>query len=372
MRQRSIDFALNSAVDKFCTVSKGARCAKRSLWSMERTCLIVAGIMVLAWFSSDDSSQEPIRMRLARGEAGVMTLGFACSPDGKTVATVDTTGRVAIWNQEDDWQISRFLDYDRKAWSAAFSPDGRLLAVGADSEILVYDLLSDRAVRSLNSPAGQTKTLAFSPDGNTLAATTARNAEIILFDLATSRQRTTFLGDFPAVSIAFSPDGRFLASGARDKKIVRLWDLETGRSRSLFKDVMGPITSVAFSCDGSLVAAACSIDPLVRLWDVNSGRLWRQLEGHTGGTNTVSFSPDGVTLTTSGNDGFVKLWRVATGEQLASLDAQSSWLPNLAFSRDGRTLFATGSDNDIRVWDMEDVLRRNPSGQANRAPPDPF
>jgi WD40 repeat protein len=122
-----------------------------------------------------------------------------------------------------------------------------LLAVGgADSEILVFELLSERAIRSLNSPAGQTKTLAFSSDGNTLAATSGRNAEIILFDLATSRQRTSFSGDFPAVSIAFSPDGRFLASGARDKKIVPLWDLETGRSPSLFKDVIGPITSVAF------------------------------------------------------------------------------------------------------------------------------
>jgi WD40 repeat protein len=365
MRRNSINITLYWALGNRGSARTAVGCARTSLLSRERTCLIAVGILVVVWLSSDDSTRGRIQTRRVRGETGVMTLGFAFSPDGKTIATVDTAGRVAIWDGPDDWRISRFLDYDGIAWSLAFSADGRLLAVGgAEPDILVFNLISAGDHHVLDSPAGQTKALTFSPDGMTLAATSGRNAKILLYDLAARRVRTTLLGEIPALSIAFSPDGRYLASGARDKKTVNLWDLATGRSRSLIREAHGPIASVAFSSDGSLLAAACSIDRVVRIWDVSSGRLWRQFEGHTGGTNSLSFSPDGETLTTSGNDGYVKLWRVATGEQLARQDAQSGWLPNVAFSPDGQTLAATGSDNDLRLWDIDEILR------AKSSPPD--
>jgi WD40 repeat protein len=358
MRRNSIDSALHSARGNFGSVRTGVGCARTSLLSRERIGLIAVGFIVLMWLSSDDSSRDPIPMRLAQGQDGVMTLGFAFSPDGKTIATIDSGGRVAIWENQDDWRISRFLDFGGSAWCAAFSPDGRFLAVGgAQLDILVFDIPSGKVARALHSPTGRTKALAYSPDGSTLVATTGRNALIMLYDLDTGGVHTTFVGDIPAVSVAFSPDGRSLASGARDRKSVNLWDLETGQSQLLLREAIGPISSLAFSSDGTLLAAACSIDGLVRLWDVSSGRLWRQFEGHRGGTNSASFSPDGGTLATSGNDGFVKLWSVATGEQFASLDGQSLWLPNLAFSTDGRTLFATGSDNNIRLWEIDDVFR---------------
>ena len=123
-------FRVNSAGGNLGSVRTGVGCTRSSLLSRERIGLIVVGIMVLFWLSSDDSSQDPIPMRLAQGEAGVMTLGIAFSPDGKSIATIDTAGRVAIWDNEDDWRINRFLDCGGHAWSVAFSPDGRLLAVG--------------------------------------------------------------------------------------------------------------------------------------------------------------------------------------------------------------------------------------------------
>ena len=155
MRRNSINAALDSAAGNFGSVRTGVGLARTTFLSRERTGLIVIGIMVLFWLSSDDISQDPIPMRWARGEAGAMTLGITISPDGKTIATVDSAGRVAIWDKEDDWRISRFLDYGGLAWSVAFSPDGRFLAVGGgDTAILVFDLSTGAAPRALNPPVG--------------------------------------------------------------------------------------------------------------------------------------------------------------------------------------------------------------------------
>jgi WD40 repeat protein len=54
--------------------------------------------------------------------------------------------------------------------------------------------------------------VAFSPDGRTLAAGTL-NGEIKLWNLATRREMVTFKGHTTIVGVvAFSPDGRMLAS----------------------------------------------------------------------------------------------------------------------------------------------------------------
>ena len=271
MRPRSIDIATDSAGGKFGSVRTGV--VSSGIPSLSRQVLgpIVAGIIVCAWLSSGEPVRDPTPMRLARGEPGAMTLGFAFSPDGKAIATTDHVGRVAIWDIQDAWAIDRVLDYDGNARSVAFSPDGRSLAVGgAGAEIRVFDFPSGQTRLTLPAPAGTTRALAFSPDGKVLASTSSRNGHISMYDLDTGRLRTTLRGDLPALSIAFSPDGRSLAAGASEEKNVTLWDLETGRRRVLLRDVTGTITSVAFSPDGRLLADVC-------WWDRAAAPLGREV-----------------------------------------------------------------------------------------------
>ncbi len=325
--------------------------------------LIPVSIFGLVWLSSE----APTPMRLAQGKPGVLTLGFAFSWDGKTLATTDSEGRVALREIQNGWGLVRFLDYRGLAKGVAFSPNGRFLTLaGVGPDVFVFDLVSGGTRRLRNPSSRQTEALAFSPDGGTLAATNDRNGDIVLWDLAVDRVRTTLHGHSPALSLAFSPDGRTLASGERDEQRVTVWDLETGLSRVWWRKSPGPIFSVAFSWDGSLLAAACPVERTVRIWDARTGQLCRQIEGHAGGTNSVSFSPDGATLATAGNDGMVRLWTVATGAERTRLDGQSSWLPRVAFSPDGQTLAASGGDNHVRLWNADEILRADRDDGDNR------
>ena len=190
---------------------------------------------------------------------------------------------------------------------------------------------------------------AFNSDGKFLA--TGIDNEILLWDVADSRQLLSFKGHISWVhSVAFSPNGQILASGSNDQT-VRLWDVNTGQCLKTLRGHTGCVQSIAFSPDGQILASG-SNDSSVRLWDVKTGQCLNLLLGHTNRLLSVFFTPDGQTLISSGEDSSVRLWRVHTGECLRILEIHINWVLSVALSPDGQTL-ATGSDGKtVKFWDI--------------------
>jgi WD40 repeat protein len=83
----------------------------------------------------------------------------------------------------------------------------------------------------------------------------------------TGKTHKTLEGHKEAVrSIAFSPDGRTLATGSADGP-AKLWDTATGALRSTLTGHTDLINSVAFSPDGRTLATA-SDDSTAKLWAI--------------------------------------------------------------------------------------------------------
>lgn len=149
-------------------------------------------------------------------------------------------------------------------------------------------------VRTWDAGIGAVQALAFSPDGQTLAAGGA-DGPVQLWGTATGELLYTLIGHRPTVaSVAFSPDGRTLISAGMDH-IVRSWDAANGRLVGQADRGNRWIWSVAFSPDGHTIAAA-SDDDTISLWSPRSDRVARTLTGHTSGVLSVAFSPSGSTL----------------------------------------------------------------------------
>jgi WD40 repeat protein len=287
----------------------------------------------------------------------------ALSPDGKTLG-IGTGNYSRLWDLQTGQERVRLKGtaLGSNARSIAFSPDGKIFAVGGFPPwISLWDVATGKLLRTLQY-GDQILSVAFSPDGKSLAAGSFLN--IKLWDVATGKEKTPkFQREDGARSLLFLPDGKLLTTGGSESiGKIRLVDLAKNKSLILGEEE-AEIRSIALARDGKLLASA-SEDGVVRLWDVANRKVKHILKGHQGMVRSVAFSPDGKLLASAGDDMMVKLWDLTgkTANPVAEpktelvhfLKREDDWYKQLAITRDGKTLAAasSGVQEAIEIWDL--------------------
>ncbi len=233
-----------------------------------------------------------------------MTITAMCfSPDGRRLAVTGCDNDeaecgegVAVWDVA-AVQRARGSGGDGRRWvgrpaaatllpahafllSLAFSPDGATLAAGtADQGVFRWDVVTAQPLPGLpwSEPAGRAwiDRLAYSPDGKRLAARVSwSGTKLVLFDAATGASRLVppkepgpfASGGLAFHHFAFHPAGRVLATVALDRTVT-FWDAATGTKQQVFTWDVDSLRCVAFSPDGCTCAAGGDNGQVV-IWDV--------------------------------------------------------------------------------------------------------
>jgi WD40 repeat protein len=192
--------------------------------------------------------------------------------------------------------------------------------------------------------------VAFSPDSTLLAAVSGEPKDagsLVVRELATRKVRFVHREDVGIPSVAFSPDGKTLAIGIFAPE-AKLFSVETGALVRVFKGHENHVRSVAFSRQGDRLVTA-SYDRTVRLWDIASGETSQTFSGHTDTLVSAALSPDDQTLVSCGNDETTRVWDPRTGEQIRLLSPSTFAVRCVTFSPDGKFFATCHGDGAVRI-----------------------
>ena len=297
---------------------------------------------------------------------GVSSRQVVFSPDGKTLAstTIDPLDLLQLWDVETG-NLLHTLEHKTYFRDITFSPDGKMIASasgGRDGHILYFwDVETGQRLRTFTEHGYKINSIAFSPDGQTLAigsGYTIRGddgGDLTLWNLETGTRLHTLVGhSYYITDVAFSPDGQTLTS-ASGEGTLRFWNVETGQLLYISNDHTNGITDVAFSPDGRRLATVsgdnhAGTDPTLHLWDIGTRSLLYTMKGHP--FYSVAFSPDGQMLASGSRNGVIGLWDINTGRLLRTLTGHAHIVAKILFSPDGQILASGGHDGIIGLWDI--------------------
>lgn len=264
------------------------------------------------------------------------------SPDGALIATGADDNKVKVFQQSTGFCFVTFPDHTAPVTAVAFLPSGHaLLSASLDGTVRAFDLVRYRNFRTMTTPDPvQFGTLAVDPSGDVVVAGTVDTFQIYAWSLKTGRLLDVMAGhEGPVSGLSFSASTALLASASWDKT-VRTWDLFGGSGSGTAADVLEhnhDVLALAHRPDGKQLASA-TLDGQIYFWDPREAVLQGTIEGRRD----------------------IKGGRMQGDRRAAGNLASGAAFTSLAYSADGALLIAGGASKYVCIYDALDrvMLRR--------------
>ena len=314
-------------------------------WSLRGEALIV-GDAAGGVYAFDGKSGATAWERRGVHDGGV--LAVAIHPSGTAFATAGQDSRVLIWSAAEG-QVSRAIDVG-SGWveNVAWSPDGQWLAASCSRQVRAYDADGAEVWRSDDHPS-TVSAIAWSSVGELATACYGR---VTFFDAPTGELRQKLEWQGSLASMALSPDRDIVACGSQDNS-VHFWRRSTEEDSTMSGYPAKP-SALAFDDTGTLLATGGG--ETVTVWSFEGsgpeGTRPGVLEFHVQPVTTLSFAPGAMRLASGGRDGAVVVWslqRDGEGDPIgvavvADAVAELYWRP------DGRALAALDAQGGVTGW----------------------
>ena len=278
------------------------------------------------------------------------------SSEGSELYTIDSVGRVRVYNGQTGQFIDDFLASIQFNNTFDHLVDLDLLAVGgAQGEVKVWDTFERLSLTTFQTNIDDIRDVALSPNGTTIAVA-GQLGTVEIWDWQNRERITTLDNDQTILTqIAYSPDGAMLAVGLDEE--VNVYPTETYEIRFGFRGTgAGAANDVLlFSPDGQYLVHG-GLMPDMLIWNVQTGARQTGLPGVGGDRVSAAFSPDSDILITTVLDGAVSVWDMTSIDPdaqtivSAGLDVQTDRILFVDWSDDGFVMLFFDALGPIYVW----------------------
>ncbi len=307
--------------------------------------VLVVGDVAGGVSAFDGKSGDTIWARPEIHEGGV--LATTIHPSQSVFATAGQDGRVLIWNAAED-KVSQTVDIGGWVENVAWSPDGQWLAASSSRQVRVYGADGGEAWRSDDHPS----TVSAIAWASAEELATACYGRVTFFGASTGELRQKLEWKGSLVSMVLSPDGDIVACGSQDNS-VHFWRRST-QEDSMMSGYPGKPSALAFDDTGTLLATGGS--DAVTVWSFRGsgpeGTRPGVLRLHPQPVTTLAFAHRGMRLASGSRDGAVLVsslrsdgeGRVVGAARVPDVVAELYWRP------DGRALATLDARGGVNVW----------------------
>ena len=254
----------------------------------------------------------------------------------------------------------------------AYSPDGNLLAISGEREVLLYNTKDYALTARLVGKANRIQSIVFADSGKLLGiagGSPALFGEVQLWDTNTNKLIKTIRSTYDTIyGLSFSPDAKRVAFGSSDKT-VRVISIEDEKELVKFDNHSDWVFGTVFSTDGSHFVS-CSRDTALKLVEVDTGSFVDDVNSSNKGygeINAIARHPNADQVLSVGEDRIPRLYRMfrATRRDVGNTDfnlirayeAQSGSIKSVAFSADGNKFAVGSSSGEARIYNVSDGKR---------------
>eukprot|EP00210_Caulerpa_lentillifera_P000251 g244.t1 len=287
-------------------------------------------------------------------------------------------GQLLVWDWRTETHVLKQQGHYFDISSIAYSPDGAILATGADDcKIKVFSMATGFCYITFKEHLMPITDVKFLPNGNAMVSASL-DGTVRAFDLIRYRNFRTFTAPDPVQfsCLAVDPQGEILAAGSLDSFQIFVWSIKTGKLLDILAAHEGPVSGLSFNSIQPVLASS-SWDKTVKLWDVfSSSRGSTETLLHSHDVTTFTFSPDGKHLASACLDGSVHFWdpfegeeegtmvarrditrgRFQTDRRIASPFSTEAHFTSMVYSADGCLLFAAGKSKFICIYDVQNLV----------------
>ena len=287
-----------------------------------------------------------------------LNLGYvyssSLSPDG-TLALTGTHDEAILWEVSTGQKLYILKHEDIRGGieAVAFSPDGKLAAMGSSAGIVkVWQVATGKELLSFESHGFRLVSMSFSSNGLIALVgydTGNRRGKLMVIEVSSGEVIFNSIAHNDAIiSTAFSPDGQLLLTGSLDET-AKIWDVSTGEAIHILSGYTDRIYATAISPNGKMILNG-SEEGVPELWETTTGRKLFSFKGHSEKVEIVAFSPDNKVILTS-SEKESKLWQVTSGRELYTLK-ESHYVTSAVFSQNGQAILIGCSDGEVKLWDV--------------------